>query len=201
MKSRIWLLGVGLAFLGNAGTVSGPKLAPSAADSLPLPPGPIVVGKKGLVVAGDTLVYTISWGPGARATSYDVTRNVRASNGIWNVVADSQSGAARSTGLLLLPQTFSYTQPVLSHRMWLAAVPWDSATFTVSIVSRNSNGVSPTASTATWTVKRRPGPPGPIVVDSSAIVIGILNRPSTAALAMGSSRVSCAFQQFGNGAI
>src|SRR6267378_3033416 len=81
------LLAVGaFAAPGNGGMADyvsslGPKLPPPAADSLPLPPGPIIVGKKGVVVAGDTLVYTISWGPGARATYYDVTGRVASSNG------------------------------------------------------------------------------------------------------------------------
>lgn len=166
----------------------------------PEPPGPIIVGKKGVVVAGDTLVYTISWGPGARATSYDVTRSVAASNGTWAVVADSQSGAAKSAGSTPLPNTFSYTRPTLSHRMWVAAIPWDSATFTVTVVSRNAIGVSTPVSTS-WKVSRKPGPPGPIVVDSSAIVIGTLVLPSARGLALAQSQAVCAFKQFGNGAV
>jgi hypothetical protein len=197
---RVWLLGVGLAFLGNAGTVATPKLAPPAADSLPLPPGPIVVGKKGVVVSGDTLVYTISWGPGARATSYDVTRSVGATNGTWTVVADSQSGAPKNIGAVPLPNTFSYTRTTLSHRMWVAAVPWDSATFTITVVSRNAIGVSAPVSTS-WKVSRKPGLPGPITIDSSLTVIGMLVQPKPVNLALGSSRIMCAFQTFGNGAI
>jgi hypothetical protein len=166
----------------------------------PAPPGPIIVGKKGVVAAGDTLVYTISWGPGARATSYDVTRSVSASNGTWAVVADSQSGAVRNTGNVPLPNTFSYTRTTLSHRMWLAAIPWDSATFTVTVVSRNAIGVSTPVSTS-WSVKRRPGPPGPITVDSGLIVTGLILKPDSATIALGGSRIFCAFQKFGDGAI
>lgn len=198
---RSWLLVVGVfAALGNAGMVSGPKLAPPVADSLPSSPGPIVVGKKGIVVSGDTLIYTITWGPGARATSYDVTRSVASTNGVWAVVADSQSGGAKSVGSVPFPNTFSYTRTTLSHRMWIAAIPWDSATFTVSIASRNSVGVSAAVSVS-WKVARKPGPPGPITIDSSLIVIGLLTRPSTASIVLGDSRIFCAFQQFGDGAV
>jgi len=195
------ILAVGaFASPGNGGMARlGPKLPPPV-DSLPRPPGPIVVGKKGIVVAGDTLVYTISWGPGARATSYDVTRSVSASNGTWTVVADSQSGGVKNSGAVPLPNTFSYVRTTLSHRMWLAAVPWDSATFTVTVVSRNAVGVSTPVSTS-WSVKRKPGPPGPITVDSSLIVAGILVQPKPVNLFIGSSRIMCAFQTFGNGAI
>lgn len=189
----------GMARRSLRGDSPTPNLPPPA-DSLPLPPGPIIVGKKGVVVAGDTLVYTISWGPGARASSYDVTRSVSASNGTWTVVADSQSGGAKNTGSLALPNTFSYTRTTLSHRMWLAAVPWDSATFTVTVVSRNAIGVSSPVSTS-WKVSRKPGSPGPIVVDSSLIPVGILIQPKPFGVFIGSSRIECAFSTFANGAV
>lgn len=193
------LLAVGVTAPGNDGMARlGPKLSPP--DSLPLPPGPIIVGKKGIVTAGDTLVYTISWGPGARATSYDVTRSVSATNGTWTVVADSQVGLPKATGAVPLPNTFSYTRTTLSHRMWLTAVPWDSAAFTVTITSRNAVGISTPVSTS-WSVKRKPGPPGPITVDSSLIVIGILVQPKPVNIFLGSSRIMCAFSTFGNGAV
>jgi len=198
-----------LPVLLAVGDVTGPRKGsraseapplPPPADSLPLPPGPIIVGKKGLVTAGDTLLYTITWGPGARATSYDVTRSVSASNGTWTVVADSQSGGAKVNGAVLLPNTFSYTRTTLSHRMWLAAIPWDSATFTVTIVSRNAIGTSSPVSTS-WKVSRKPGPPGPITVDSSAIVIGVLVLPDNQTIGLGQFRLECGFQQFGDGAV
>ncbi len=197
------LLAVGAAASGNGGMARlGPKPLPSAFDSLPSAPGPIIVGKKGVVIAGDTLVYTISWGPGARATSYDVTRSVTATNGTWSIVADSQSGGAKFTaaiGTLPLPHTFSYTRTTLSHKMWVAATPWDSATFTVSIVSRNSVGVS-SAVSASWTVKRKPGPPGPITIDSSLTIIGIRILPDSVKLLAGASIQFCGIVRFANGA-
>lgn len=195
------LLAVGaFAAPGNGGMARlGPK-PPPPADSMPLPPGPVVVGKKGVVAAGDTLVYTISWGPGARATSYDVTRSVAGTNGVWTIVADSQSGTPRSNGAVPLPNTFSYVRPTLSHRMWLAAIPWDSATFTVSVVSRNGVGVS-APSTVSWKISRKPGPPGPIVIDSSLLQLGIMTQPKSYNVFIGSSRIVCAFVTFKNGAV
>lgn len=205
MNSRIWLLGVGLAFLGNAGTGETPKLAPPVVDSLPLPPGPIVVGKKGTVaIAGDTLPYTISWGPGARATSYNVTTSVTGTNGAWSVVRDSNTSSIANgswpatNGLGALPQTSNVTFTVL--KTWIAATPWDSATFTVSVASKNAIGVSSAVST-TWKVSRKPGVPGPITIDSSLTVIGILVQPKPVNIFLGSSRIMCAFSTFGNGAV
>lgn len=189
---------------GNAGmATNAPKPAPSVVaasviEELPASPGPIVVGKKGVVVAGDTLVYTISWGPGARATSYDVSRSVTASNGTWTVVADSQSGAPINRGAVLLPNTFSYTRPTLSHRMWLAAIPWDSATFTVTIASRNAVGVSAAVS-ASWKVSRKPGVPGPITVDSALLIVGVRILPDSIRVVPGSLVQFCGLVRFANG--
>ncbi len=160
-------------------------------------PGPIVKGPTGNVAAGDTLIYTISWGPGARATSYNYRLAVTATNGTWTTAKDSNS-----TGMfginLPLPDVRSVTPPLL--KTWLSAIPWDSATFTVSVSSQNAAGTSATVST-TWKVLRKPGVPGPPVVDSSLIVTGVLVRPPTVSLALGASRLACAFQQFGNGAV
>jgi len=195
------------ALLSGAIPGRGPAAAahrpdPQATLSLPNPPGPIIVGPLGLVAAGDTLVYTIRWGAGARATSYDITRSVAATNGIWSVVGDSQAGSpSRSNvafGTLLFPTSFSYTFPTLAHRMWIAAVPWDSATFTVSVASRNSVGVSAPVSTS-WRVLRRPGVPGPIVVDSSLVVIGMLLVSPP--LQVGHTACLCTFAQFQDGAV
>jgi len=52
MKSRIWLWGVGLAFLGNAGAVSGPKLPPLLA--------PAQVTDLRVAAVGDTLAV-LQW--------------------------------------------------------------------------------------------------------------------------------------------
>lgn len=201
MRFPIGLLVVGfLTSLGNGGTVgTRPKLPPP--DSLPLPPGPVVIGKKGIVAAaGDTLVYSISWGPGARATSYNTTLAVTASNGTWTIVADS-NGSGRwvtGNGIGALPASSNVT--FTSLKSWVTAVPWDSATFTVSVASKNAVGVSAPVSTS-WKVARKPGSPGPIVVDSSLNAFGILMQPKPINVFLGSSRILCAFTTFGNGAV
>lgn len=175
--------------------------SPTQLDTGPEPPGPVVVGKKGrAVIAGDTLVYTISWGPGARATSYNITTAVAATNGTWSVVRDSNASGAWVTGngVGVLPTSGNVTGT--SYRTWVAAIPWDSATFTVTVASKNAIGVSSPVS-ATWKVSRKPGLPGPITVDSSLIVRATLVLPPSNTLALGGSRVVCAFKEFGNGAV
>lgn len=184
---------------GNGGMAPGPTLPPPA-DSLPLPPGPIVVGKKGVVAAGDTLAYTINWGPGARATSYIVSIAVATTNGTWSVVADS-NGSGRwvsGNGIGFLPVSAAVT--FVNLKTWITAVPWDSATFTVSVTSKNAVGVSTPVSTS-WKVSRKPGPPGPIVIDSSLLAASVLIQPKPFGVFIGSSRIVCAFTVFKNGAI
>src|SRR6266550_6290255 len=168
-------------------------------------PGPIVKGPTGNVAAGDTLVYTISWGPGARATSYNYRLAVTATNGSWMVVADSNGSGKWPTatntsqnGIGTVPVTANVTFLVV--KTWLAAVPWDSASFTASVSSQNAAGTSASVST-TWRVMRKPGSPGPITVDSSLIMTGVLVAPPSASLALNASRTICAFQRFGNGAV
>lgn len=179
---------------------SPPALREGRADLGPEPPGPVVVGKKGIVTAGDTLVYTISWGAGARATSYNITTAVAVTNGTWSVVRDSNSSGAWITGNGVGPLPTSGNVTGTSYRTWVAAIPWDSATFTVTVASKNAIGVSSPV-TASWKVSRKPGVPGPITVDSSLIVRATLVLPNPSTIALGSSRVICAFKEFGNGAV
>jgi hypothetical protein len=170
-------------------------------------PGPVVTGPSGIVAAGDTLIYTISWGAGARATSYDYAMSVTSTNGAWSVVADSNGSGkwtnASFVGIGSLPITPPVTGSGFGYtflKTWLSAIPWDSATFTVAVNSRNAAGTSAAVS-ASWKVTRKPGVPGPIKVDSSLVVTGMLVLPNTVNLALGGSRIQCAFKQFGNGAI
>lgn len=124
---------------------------------------------------GDTLAYTVSWTAGARATNYDFVTAVSATNGAWTVLyGTTNAGAPPASG----------TTTGLSFGLKLTAIPWDSATFTVTVTARNGAGSS-TPMTATWSVKRRPGPPGPPKVDSSATVTGSLFiKPATLALSV-----------------
>jgi len=192
------LLGLWLGIPLLAGDLSRPRAVVSrtGADSAPGQPGPIVVGLKGLVTAGDTLLYTISWGPGARAATYDVAESVSATNGVWRVAADSNASGKWFPQPGTLPYTTGVSSPTL--RTWLTAAPWDSATFTVSVASRNSVGVSAPV-TAMWRVLRKPGLPGPIVVDSSLVVVGLRLVPPT--LARGQTACVCTYAQFHDGAL
>jgi hypothetical protein len=182
--------------------VLAPACKPASADErravdLPDAPGPVVVGKKGKIAAGDTLVYTVSWGPGARATSYDVRYTVAATNGAWAVVADSNGSGKWTTGNGVggLPTLSNVTLTTL--KTWMAAIPWDSASFTVSVTSRNASGVSTPVST-TWKVQRKPGLPGPIVIDSSA-VIGAAIIPAALTLNLASADTLCAVKLYQSG--
>jgi len=161
----------------------------------PKAPGPISLS---VFSVGDTTKIGFSWGAGARATSYSVTRSVSATNGTWTVVADSQAGGAKSPGSLTLPNTFSYTAGVLHHTMWLSAIPWDSVTITVSVASVNSVGTSASVTASKRILRSTPGVPGPITFDST---VGLIIAPNPATVALGSSRVACAFDQFANGAV
>lgn len=173
-------------------------------------------GPRALVVTdlamlpGDTIAYGVSWtapavvaGVSGVASSYDVGLSVAASNGTWAVVADSNGSGKWLTGNGVgpLPSTGNATFTTL--KMWLSAVPWDSATFTVSVLARNAAGVSAPA-TASWKVVRKrlpPGVPGIPKVDSTGTVLGTLVRPDTVTLALNTGRTVCAFKQFSTGAI
>lgn len=151
-----------------------------------------------VLAVGDTVKVGFSWGPGARAVSYNVTRSVSLTNGSWLVVADSQAGGSKSSGALNLPNTFSYTATTLHHTMWLSAIPWDSLTVTVSVVSVNGAGVSSPVSASKRIVRSTPGPPGPVIFDS---VVGTLVLPPASTVALGGSRIVCAFKQWQTGAV
>jgi hypothetical protein len=155
------------------------------------PSGPGGIRVTEALAPGDTLAYTVSWTAGARAVSYDFTVSVAATNGVWSAIFGSTAAGA-------LPATGNTTALTFSPK--LLAIPWDSATFTVTVVSRNAAGVSGPAS-ATWTVRRKPGPPGPPKVDSTLTVTGMLTVPPNTQLAVGQTRDVCAFQQFMTGAI
>src|SRR5437899_1572224 len=176
----------------------------NAADSIRL----TVEGPMGMV-AGDTLAYTISWtapvvvaGVSSAATGYSLTLSATSTNGAWTVVADSNAAVGKFTSSAgPLPNTANVTS--LALKMWLSAIPWDSATFTATLVARNSGGSSSPA-TATWKVRHKifpPGTPGTPTVDSSITVVGVLVLPNPATIALGAQRTECAFQQFVNGAV
>jgi len=178
------------------------------ADAAPLTM--TVTGPMGMV-AGDTLSYMISWkapavvsGISSAASSYTVTLSSASSNGTWTTVADSNLAAGKWTagsGTGPMPTTINVTTTYV--KSWISAIPWDSATFTASLVARNSAGASGSVATS-WKVKHKvlpPGTPTPPTIDSSTTTTGTLVLPSTVGLALGGQRVACAFKQFSNGAV
>lgn len=165
----------------------------------PDPPGPVTFD---LLAVGDTLVYRVGWGSGARASSYDVTLTVAVTNGTWSTLRDSTNcnvdpncGHVPGAGMGVVLNTSG-----LYRKTWLTAMPWDSATFTASVASRNAGGLS-AAVTASRRAMRPPGPPGPVTIDSALVLTGLPVFPATAMMIVGTDRVTCGFFQFGNGAI
>jgi hypothetical protein len=178
----------------------------NAADSIRM----TVEGPMGMV-PGDTIAYSISWtapvvvaGVSGAATSYTLTLTASATNGVWSVVADSNLVAGKwTTGSGTGPMPTNINVTTLYVKSWLSAIPWDSATFTASLVARNAAGTSSPA-TATWKVAHKrlpPGTPGTPTIDSSVTVTGMLVFPQTNSLLLGSSRTLCSFQQFSSGAV
>lgn len=166
-----------------------PQVAPDA-------PGPVTID---IVVIGDTLSYRVGWGPGARASSYLFTTAVTATNGSWVVVADSNISGKWITGPGIGPLPATGEITTTSFKTWLTAVPWDSATFSVTVASKNAAGLSAT-SVGSKRIVRLPGPPGPVTIDSSLVVTETLVLPN-ATMGLGASRIECAFKQFANGAV
>lgn len=160
-------------------------------------PGPVTFE---IVAVGDTVKYRIGWGPGDHATSYLFTTAVTATNGSWLVVADSNISGKWITGPGIgpLPATGEITST--TYKSWLTAATWDSATFSVTVASKNAGGLSAT-STGFRRIMRPPGPPGPVTIDSALVLTGLPVFPATAMMIVGTDRVTCGFFQFGNGAI
>jgi len=150
------------------------------------PPPRAVAPRNGVVTElmalGDTLSYGLSWPVGKGATGYLVTVRASATNGTW-------SGLPTNAAVSGLATTFK-----------ASAIPWDSVTFTWVTKSTNTAGVSKDSLVVIWTKKRLPSAPPSGTVDSTGAV-GTLTLPGAFILAVGQSRVVCAFKQFSNGAI
>lgn len=160
-------------------------------------PGPVTFE---IVQVGDTLTYRIGWGPGARATSYLFTTAVSNTNGSWVVVADSNISGKWITGPGIgpLPATGEITST--TYKSWLTAATWDSATFSVTVASKNAAGLSAT-SVGFKRIVRLPGPPGPVTIDSGLVFLGMQNFPATMTMIVGTDHTVCGFFLFGNGAL
>lgn len=101
----------------------------------------------------DSLSYVLRWGKATNATSYHVT-----------VTATGSPPTSTTTGL---PTNAVVTDTTIAFVA--INTTYDSLTFNVSVTAYRGTFSNPTAATATWNVVRRPGVPGKIIVDSSAI--------------------------------
>src|SRR5882672_1326195 len=111
------------------------------APQLPGPPGPVTLTA---VAIGDTVTLRAAWGAGQYATSYNVTITVAATNGTWTTIRDSlncnvDANCGRVPGA---PLGVISSTPGLYRKTWVTAIPWDSATFTATVVSKNATGLS-----------------------------------------------------------
>lgn len=116
-----------------------------------------VEGPVGSIAPLDTLRYTLRWGRATNATGYQVT--------VTAVATNTQSGPVGLT--LGLPTRVTVLDTVYSFMAINLA--YDSLAFTASVTSMRGTRTNPTPSVATWSVVKRPGVPGPIIVDSTAI--------------------------------
>ena len=137
-----------------------------------------------LIAPGDSLSYGLSWGAAQRATSYLVTVSASATNGTWTGLPSSQA--------VLSGTTLSFKAVSLA---------WDSATFTAVVQSVDAVGPTGKTSTVSWRVRRRATAPGPITVDSSLVITGIIVAPHDTVLVVGASLQFCAFLQFKDSAV
>ena len=137
-----------------------------------------------LIAPGDSLSYSLSWGAAQRATSYLVTVTAAGTNGTWTGLPSSQA--------VLSGTTLAFKAISLA---------WDSATFTATVQSVDAVGPTGKTSTVSWRVRRRATAPGPITVDSSLVITGMIVTPNNAVLVVGDSRQFCAFQQFKDSAV
>lgn len=177
--------------------------APPASDAQRAgAPGIITISEKLRLAVGDTLgPGPISWGAAARATGYSWVVSAATTNGTWTAFFGA-------TGPFPLPASGSAAATSFTTR--LAAMPWDSVTFTVVVQSVDAIGPTGKTSSATWTVRRRATAPGAVTVDTILktglispvpIPVATLVFPAAVNLTLGQNRVQCAFQQFSAGEV
>lgn len=111
-----------------------------------------VSGPVGAGAWRDTLPYVLRWGKASNATSYRV-----------NVTA-----VATPAGTTLgLPANAVVTDTTISFSA--TNLTYDSMSFTATVTALRGTQVSASSATKTWSVAKKPGTPGAIIVDSSAI--------------------------------
>lgn len=160
-------------------------VAPLTIEQRPRDPNPITVTGPVGFAPGDSLVYGLSWVPAnpCHCTGYTLTVTAGATNGVWSGLP---------TNLAVAGSSDSFTA---------SATPWDSVTFTAVVFATNGAVLSKNASSVSWKVRHLPVAPGPITVDSSKTVIGMLVEPPTATVAIGGTVQLCAYPQFYGGAV
>lgn len=158
-------------------------LACIAATSIVPKPGLKVEGPTGAIAPRDSLTYTLRWGRAQNATGYRVT------------VSASPGATSGLPSNVATPDTF-YTFTAIN-------LVYDSLRFLASVSSVRGSQTNPNPATAAWFVKKLPGAPGPILIDSSAVpaVTKLDVIPSTATLVIGQTLQGCAFFRFANGQI
>jgi hypothetical protein len=126
-----------------------------------------------LTAPGDTLRYTLTWTAGARATGYVVTTTATGTG--WSGLLTN----APTAGL-----SMAFT-PVNT-------AGWDSVSFSACVAS-TANGKTSAPKCTSWSVKRGPGAPGTVTVDSSLVIAQLLLKPDSAALGTLASQQFCPF--------
>lgn len=161
------LLGVGAtlaALVGGCAVLAGA----GSAEVVPARPRNVVMAGPTGTAPGDSLRYTLSWGAGARASSYGVRVTAAGSTG-WSGLPNGTTTASTS-------QVFTA----------INTTAWDTVRFTARVWSLGVGG-RPSRDTASvsWSLVRGPAGPGPITVDSSQIpqLSALDLRPASVTLA------------------
>lgn len=123
---------------------------------------------------GDSLDYTITCTPIARATGYR-----------WNTTTTG----AGWTGMLTSVVTTGCTVPFKPINL----TAWDSTSFTACVRGVRGTDSSKTAGCTTWKVVRGLGPMQPPTVDSSRIITALYVYPETATITLASIKQFCGY--------
>lgn len=165
---------------------------------------------------GDTLPYTYTlpaFGARANATIFSLKAADAVTASGWRLAApgcDRRAGNTTCTLATAVPNTNGvwWTTSTLSSPFVLVrtdTVPWDSATFRLVAWGANTTVNRWSADSvvlATWRVIRRPSPPPPGTLDSTAVV-AVYVKPDSAHinLAVSDSTIFCAYARLVNQAV
>jgi hypothetical protein len=158
----------------------------AACSSPPAAPGAVVADRDVFSSAsfslapGDTLRYTLSWTPGARAQGYAVTTTVTQGSGWTNLLTNGQT---TGTSVAFTP---------------VHLTAWDSVSFRACVSSTAPGKANSSATCVDWTLVRGPTPPGGVTVDSTLVIAMSLN-PGNVGLYFAASQQFCTFWTMGDG--